>query len=103
MTRRLLVSPDAECDAESAARWYWERGKSLGARLLDEPGHALERIHENPVQFPRIEGQARRALSGTFPNGVYSLVRPDRVVVLAILHPYCRPVTPVTWKRPSKG
>lgn len=56
----------------------------------------LDRIVENPAQFPVLERRVRFAVLRTFPYVVYFDARDDRVIILRILHQRRHPDT---WKR----
>jgi toxin ParE1/3/4 len=73
-----------------------EREKSgLGFRFETDLGRVFSRLAENPLQFPEIEMEARRALLRRFPYGVFFTVAADVVTVLAVLHLHRHPDT---WK-----
>ena len=83
---KATLRPEAEEDLESAARWYEERRRGLGGRLLDEVLHTIGLIAENPRRYPRIHGEIRRAVTPRFPFGVFYLMEGDAVVVIAVMH-----------------
>jgi plasmid stabilization system protein ParE len=83
---KTTLRPEAQDDLESAARWYDERRRGLGGRLLDEVLHTIGLIAENPRRYPRIHGEIRRAVTARFPFGVFYLMEGDAVVVIAVMH-----------------
>ena len=91
MARRLVVQPQSDLDIQAAAVWYEDQQSGLGGRFLDELGLLFLRIQENPLQFPRLEGEVRRALLHRFPYGVYFLAESEEVKVLAVLHLHRQP------------
>jgi plasmid stabilization system protein ParE len=91
MARRLVVQPQSDLDIQAAAVWYEDQQSGLGLRLLDELDLVFRRIQDNPLQFPRQEGEVRRALLRHFPYGVYFLAESEEIKVLAVLHLHRQP------------
>jgi hypothetical protein len=46
----------------------------------------LERVEENPFQFPAVDAEIRRAMSCRFPYFIYFKVSGDVARVKAVLH-----------------
>jgi len=67
MKRRTFVRPEAQTDIREAALWYEERETGLGIRFLREIRTSLEHITNNPIRFPIVEEDVRRALLHKFP------------------------------------
>jgi len=91
MARRLVVQPQSDLDIQAAAVWYEDQRSGLGSRFLDELDLVFQRIKDNPQQFPRVEGDAHRALLRHFPYGVYFLPESEDIKVLAVLHLHREP------------
>ncbi len=91
MARRVIVQPQSDLDIQAAALWYEDQQSGLGLRFLAELDLVFERIEDNPLQFPRLEGEVRRALFRRFPYGVYFLPESDAIKVLAVLHLHRQP------------
>ena len=91
MARRVVVQPQSDLDIQAAAVWYEDQQPGLGTRFLDELDLVFQRIAESPLQFPRLEGDVRRALLRRFPYGVYFLTETEEVKVLAVLHLHRQP------------
>ena len=87
MTRLpLSVNPQAEEEAQKAARWYEDESQGLGAAFIELTEQALTVISENPLRFPLVYRDVRRALLKRFPYGVFFRVRSNGIRVLAIMH-----------------
>jgi toxin ParE1/3/4 len=88
MNRRLIIRPEAEADLTDAAVWYDNREPGLGLELLSEVHSAIARALKNPESFTRVRRNPtiRRVLSRRFPYRVFFIVRPDAIVVFAVLH-----------------
>lgn len=71
MARRLVVQRQSDMDIQAAALWYEDQQTGLGMRFLNELNEVFRRIENNPKQFPKLEGEVRRALLRHFPYGVY--------------------------------
>ena len=95
MTRRLVVRPEAQLDAEEAALWYDSQQVGLGDRFLEELDELLVRVAENPKQFPEIGSGTRRGLMHRFPYAVYFLIDEASSIVIMVLH---QSRNPNTWK-----
>ena len=88
MNRRLIVRPEAEADISDAAVWYDGRTRGLGLELISEVQSAIARAIKNPESFTRVRLNplVRRVLTRRFPYRVFFIVRPDALVVFAVLH-----------------
>ena len=88
MNRRLIVRPEAEADITDAAVWYDSREPGLGLDLISEVHSAIARALKNPESFPRVRRSptVRRVLTPRFPYRVFFIIRPDAIVIFAVLH-----------------
>ena len=91
MKYRLEIRSPAQRDILDAVRWYEKERAGLGTRFLDQLDALLERIGEQPLQFPEIETGVRRGLVNRFPYGVYFMPETERIVVLGVLHLHRHP------------
>lgn len=86
MTLRLVFRPEAEAEFLEARRWYDEQLAGLGETFAAAVSAAITNILQNPLAYPRIHGDTRRALASRFPYAVYFHVLPEELVVLAVMH-----------------
>ena len=88
MNRRLIVRPEAEVDITNGAVWYESRESGLGLELISEVHSAIARALKNPESFTRVRRNpmVRRVLTRRFPYRIFFIVRPDALVVFAVLH-----------------
>src|SRR5689334_22985254 len=88
MSRRLIIRPEAELDLTDAAAWYDSRELGLGLKLLSEVHSGMTRAVKSPQSFTRLRRnpEVRRVLTRAFPYRIFFIVRPDAIVVFAILH-----------------
>ncbi len=76
----------AVADLDAARRWYREVDEALVVRFEGAVGTTFERIVEQPVLFPVVHRDVRRALVRTFPYGVFFRLVGGELVVVAVLH-----------------
>ena len=88
MNQRLIIRPEAEADLTDAAEWYDTREPDLGLELVSEVHSAISRALKNPESFTcvRRNPTVRRVLTRRFPYRIFFMVRPDAIVVFAMLH-----------------
>lgn len=86
MKRQLIIRPEAESEMTDAFDWYEEYVPGLGSELLLTANTTFESILHNPEQFPIIHDTVRRALLQRFPYGVYFVLEPEQIVVIAFFH-----------------
>ena len=93
---KLRIDPAAEEEAQQASQWYEARRVGLGLEFLAAVDAALQRIREDPLQFPNLETlpdepNVRRFLLKRFPHAIiYEVVSPD-IQILAVAHTRRRP------------
>lgn len=94
---RVIVPDEAAADVDAALDWYGRRDPILPLQFLEQLDLVLDRIQENPLQFPIIEGGVRRGLLRKFPFSVYfTTEHDDTAIVLAVVHQRRHPDS---WKR----
>lgn len=84
MTRAVVFRPQAEQEALDVRRWYEARRAGLGDEFGAEVDAVVGRIGENPLLFPRMRGETRRAVLTRFPYALYFRLTADSIVVLAV-------------------
>ena len=62
MTRSTFVLPEAQRDIKEASLWYERQETGLGLRFIREVRASIRFIRDNPLRFPRVEEDVRRAL-----------------------------------------
>jgi plasmid stabilization system protein ParE len=91
MKRRISVRPEAQVEIKETALWYESRLRGLGTRFRDELRAALNHIADNPLRFPSIGQDVRRALLHGFPYALYFMVKSNVVIIVAVLSQHRRP------------
>jgi plasmid stabilization system protein ParE len=82
----VIFTRDAQSDIVAAQDWYEAQASGLGARFREELGRAVQRIADNPLQFPEVYRDIRRALVNRFPYALFFVVAADAVTVIACFH-----------------
>jgi toxin ParE1/3/4 len=78
--------PDAEVEMIEATAYYEAQQSELGRRFLASVQDAVNRAVLNPRLYPIVELDVRRCLTRTFPFGVLFRERPDKIVIMAVIH-----------------
>ena len=76
-------------------QWYEARRVGLGQEFGQAVDGLVKRVATNPLVFPRVHNDTRRAVLSRFPYAIYFRVAENAVVVLAV-HGRQHPVR---WKR----
>jgi plasmid stabilization system protein ParE len=71
VSHTIVLRPKAEKAIDRAAGWYEARNPRASRTFLDAIDVALEKVAENPHQFPLIKRNLHRAIVTGFP---YSLL-----------------------------
>jgi plasmid stabilization system protein ParE len=86
VTLPVLWIPEADADLQEARRWYSDIRLELGERFALAVEATVNAIAENPLQFPVIYRERRRAGVRRFPYGIFFEVQEHRIVVMACFH-----------------
>ena len=69
-----------------AQAWYEEEGVGLGAVFAAAVEATVTAFLQNPLAYPRVKGDTRRAIVRRFPYAVYFRPAGDEIIVLAVMH-----------------
>jgi len=83
---RVRLTPPAALEFADALQWYGDIREALATRYLDEDQRLIERLRDNPRQFPRVRRDIRRAGFRRFPYSLVFRLHPDEVEILACFH-----------------
>ena len=87
MALNYKLTAEARQDLDEALAWYQQRQEGLEARFFDEFRKLIEKIRDNPNQFPAAYKRSRKAVfPKPFPYTVYFQVQKDVAVILAVFH-----------------
>jgi plasmid stabilization system protein ParE len=99
--REVVFDWEAAMEAEEARQWYADKNAAVAERFVESLRGAVARLREAPERWAEFEPGVRRVMLGKFPYAIVYAVKPDRVLVLAVMHfrrhPACwhgRPRTP---------
>ena len=95
MTIDIRLRAEAESDLTEAASWYEDQNPELGHRFLDQIELVFSAIKKAPRSYPIVHRNIRRAMVSRFPFGVYFLIEPGLIIVIAIIHARRNPLR---WK-----
>jgi plasmid stabilization system protein ParE len=84
VARAVVFRPQAEGEALDVRQWYESKRIGLGQEFGRALDVLIERVVANPLAFPRVHQEIRRAVLSRFPYAVYFRVTDEAVVVLAI-------------------
>ena len=88
----VFFLPAAEAELREAQAWYDSRAHGLGDRFFAAVDGAVQRIGEQPLQFPLVHTNTRRALVRRFPYALYFRVEPAALFMIACAHTSRQPV-----------
>jgi plasmid stabilization system protein ParE len=80
----VLFRPQAEDELLDVQRWYESRAAGLGSRFARAADQLIERVLANPLAFPRVHDETRRAVMSRFPYAIYFRLEAEDVIVLAV-------------------
>jgi toxin ParE1/3/4 len=78
--------PAARAEMIAAQEWYEREAEGLGRKFRDEVDFQVGRIAANPLRFPEMLSDVRRARLRRFPYGLFFRLLPDGVYVIACFH-----------------
>jgi plasmid stabilization system protein ParE len=81
-----VFTPAARAELIDAQDWYEGEASGLGRRFQSEIDCAVERMTANPLQFPTVFKNVRRALVRRFPYALFFTIEGDTLLVIACFH-----------------
>ena len=96
----VVFLPAAAREASDAQDWYEREAPGFGVRFREELHRAVQRLADNPLQFPQVVAPMRRALLRRFPYALYFGVVDDSVFVVACIH---SSRDPLLWRNRGVG
>jgi toxin ParE1/3/4 len=83
---RVRLTRAAKAELAAALDWYDGQGPGITPRFVMEYEALLDRLAENPRQFPPMGRNTRRAGFRHFPYGLLFRIRADAVEIFACFH-----------------
>lgn len=84
MSHTVVFRPQAEDELFEARNWYESRSDGLGDRFVAAVDALVDRIVANPLAFPSVHGETRRAVLTHFPYAIYFRLEAEHIVMLSI-------------------
>jgi toxin ParE1/3/4 len=84
--REVVFRPEARDDLADAYRWYEDKRIGLGDEFLLVVDAAIEQVRRAPEAHSVAHRNVRRVLTRRFPYGLFYVIEPARIVVLAVFH-----------------
>ena len=81
-----MFKPLAEAEVAEAFAWYSQPDIGMGAEFLDELERIERFIRFNPLLYPTIDDDMRRASLRRFPYSLFYVIDDDQVQVLSCFH-----------------
>jgi plasmid stabilization system protein ParE len=82
----VLFTQAARGELVEAQDWYENEATGLGRRFRRAIDALIERMSNNPQEFPVLFKNVRRALLRRFPYSLFFVVEDDAVIVIACFH-----------------
>jgi len=76
----------ARAELIEAQDWYEDEAAGLGRRFREAIDALTERMSTNPLQFPVVYKNLRRALLRRFPYSLFFVIDDDTLLVIACFH-----------------
>lgn len=93
MTRKIIIRPEAEVEAQAAFDWYEEQSDGLGFEFLRAIDACLSGVARNPLAYTIVhQPNVRRALVRRFPFALFYLADDDAIVVIAVFNVKRHPI-----------
>ncbi len=83
---RIRLTSPAEAELAIAIEWYAGIQADLGSRFIDDFQALIERLRDNPQQFPAVNGRVHRAGFRRFPYGLLFRIHATEVEIIACFH-----------------
>ncbi len=93
MTLPVVYRRAATAEFTDAATHYENQRPNLGVEFIEEVNRCIDQVAANPLLFPVVHSEIRRAVVRRFPYCVYFRVEAKRIVVLAVFHGHRNPST----------
>jgi len=96
MKPKVIFFLQAKQEMQKAKKYYEEQKTGLGRELANEINKTIERIKENPDQFPvalkTIKNDIRKALVNRFPYAIYFRIQKILFIeIISVFHTYRDP------------
>lgn len=91
MSYSIDYTSEAQDDISSAYCWYELKVVGLGEQFLDSLYQIEQIILKNPVLFPKVLHDIRRAVVHKFPYSIFYEIIETRITVISVMHTSKKP------------
>ena len=84
--RSVVIDSVARAEVAASVEWYCKRNLQAAEEFLKEFEYAVERIAENPAQFPTFAFGTRRVVFRKFPYSLVFREEGELVQIVAVAH-----------------
>ena len=82
----VIFTQAARGELIDAQDWYEREATGLGSRFRQAIDALIDRMSDNPREFPIVFKNVRRALLRRFPYSLFFVVEDDTLIVIACFH-----------------
>ncbi len=82
----VIFTQAARGELIEAQDWYEREATGLGRRFRQAIDALMDRMSDNPREFPIVFKNIRRALLQRFPYSLFFVVDDDALIVIACFH-----------------
>ena len=82
----IIFTRAARGELIEAQDWYEGEAAGLGRRFRQAIDALIDRMSDNPLQFPIVFKNVHRALVRRFPYSLFFVVEDDALIVIACFH-----------------
>jgi toxin ParE1/3/4 len=82
----VIFTLAARAELIEAQDWYEGETTGLGRRFRQAIDAVIQRMSDNPRQFPVVYKPVRRALLRRFPYSLFFVVEDDTLIVISCFH-----------------
>jgi plasmid stabilization system protein ParE len=83
----VVFTQAAKSELIEAQDWYEDGAAGLGRRFRQAVDLLAQRMSANPLQFPVVFRNVRRALLRGFPYMLFFVIEDETLLVIACFHP----------------
>ena len=92
---KMQILSCAEAEFVEAFQYYNDQCPGLGFEFAAEIKKTIERVFSYPEAWHKLSERSRRCQVDRFPYGVIYQIRPDMILVVAVMH---MKKDPVKWQ-----
>ncbi|MDJ0844436.1 type II toxin-antitoxin system RelE/ParE family toxin [Crocosphaera sp.] len=83
---KYVFHPEALTEYAQAVQYYLEQNNKVAQAFIDAIEKTIYRIRETPTRYPIVDEEIRRCMTKKFPYGILYSIKPDSILILAIMH-----------------